>query len=190
MENQKSRHKKQRICTNIKCGFNGFRHYVILRLKAFVQGRLKRILLLCCWCHWAMKYAVKCDFNHSHIHSQPARACVCAPKHWHTAHVGNGVIICLLSRHIAKSDVGGNHLALMSHIIYLKFKYLNEFPFPHTQFSSHLLPDFVSLPFSWKIFQLFNCLCLHTIIPQWTDYLWADFSLLLFLLRKLYIYIF
>lgn len=39
-----------------------------------------------------------------------------------------------------------------------------SFPSPHTQFSSCLLSYFVSLPFSWKILELFNCLCLHTII--------------------------
>lgn len=108
-----------------------------------------------------MKYAVKCDFNHGRIHWKPARV-QSAPKHRHTAHIENGVIICLLSRHIAKSDVGGNHLALMSHIIYLKFKYLNEFPFPPTRsFPSYLLPHFVSLPLSGKIFELLSCLCLH-----------------------------
>lgn len=94
------------------------------------------ILIFFCWWHLAVKYTVKCDswwtdpqsysfllIKHMHVH---------AHKHWHTFHIWNGVIICLLSRHIALSDVGGNRLVLMSHINSLKFKYLNESPPTHT----------------------------------------------------------
>lgn len=124
----------------------------------------------------SLSYEIRCEmWFQPQPYSEDASASK-APKHWHTAHVENGVIICLLSRHIAKSDVGGNHLALMSHIIYLKFKYLNEFPFPpHTQFPFHLVPDFVSPPFSWKIFELFDHLCLAHNIQQRTDDLCEDF---------------
>lgn len=112
-------------------------------------------------------------------------------QRWHTAHAENGVIICLLSRHIAKSDVGGNHLALMSHIIYLKFKYPNEFPFPHTQPPppTHTHTLCTLFHYHEKYLNFFSCLCIQS---SAVDRLFlARFCVfpLLFLLQKFDTYI-
>jgi hypothetical protein len=68
----------------------------------------------------------------------------------------------LVMRQIAKSDVRGNHLVLMSHIISLEFKYLNEFTPP---------------PLSSLFLQAFSSLLLHHTSSTIPDCFWFQLKL-------------